>query len=327
MSSELFSMDQEAESYLELERESVVKHQRTWVQKAKKALTEAHVIRLPSLPILEWLPKYPVKQQLLSDMNAGLACAVLLIPQVCLLVVGGVVYVPSRGLPLESLSYRYSPWSHSNHPPTHPPYFTQGMAYGIQLGIPVIHGLYGAIFFGLVYVLFGTSKETCPANTALVTMMAASALDAGLPEGYSKPMRLLAAMHFTFFVGVVQIGLVRPSVHPPTYPATHPLNRLQGIFRLGAIVHYVSYPVMVACNSAGIVITVRPNPPTHPPTTPSTHPPPFHRSSANSSIFSGSSSQPKPTPTRPWSTSSCTSEGAIGGNSSLASLGFSSCSA
>lgn len=44
-------------------------------------------------------------------------------------------------------------------------------------------------------------------------------------------MRLAAALKFTFLTGVFQIGL--------------------GIFRLGAIVHYVSYPVMVACNSAG----------------------------------------------------------------------------
>lgn len=44
-------------------------------------------------------------------------------------------------------------------------------------------------------------------------------------------MRLEAALKFTFLVGVFQIGL--------------------GLFRLGAIVHYVSYPVMVACNSAG----------------------------------------------------------------------------
>lgn len=67
-------------------------------------------------------------------------------------------------------------------------------------------------------------------------MMAASALDKGLPEGYSKDMRLVAAIQFTFLVGVFQVGL--------------------GLFRLGAIVHYVSYPVLVACNSAGILITV-----------------------------------------------------------------------
>jgi MFS superfamily sulfate permease-like transporter len=51
------------------------------------------------------------------------------------------------------------------------------------------------------------------------------------PQGYTKPMRLAAALKFTFLTGVFQIGL--------------------GVFRLGAIVHYVSYPVMVACNSAG----------------------------------------------------------------------------
>lgn len=40
-----------------------------------------------------------------------------------------------------------------------PPFFkpfliqSQGMAYGIQIGVPVIHGLYGAIFFGIVYAV------------------------------------------------------------------------------------------------------------------------------------------------------------------------------
>jgi hypothetical protein len=48
-------------------------------------------------------------------------------------------------------------------------------------------------------------------------------------------MRLDAALKFTFLTGVFQIGL--------------------GIFRLGAIVHYVSYPVMVACNSAGAFLS------------------------------------------------------------------------
>lgn len=34
------------------------------------------------------------------------------------------------------------------------------MAYGIQIGVPVIHGLYGAIFFGLVYAVRGKTLTT-----------------------------------------------------------------------------------------------------------------------------------------------------------------------
>lgn len=49
-------------------------------------------------------------------------------------------------------------------------------------------------------------------------------------------MRLAAALKFSFLTGVFQVGL--------------------GVFRLGAIVHYVSYPVMVACNSAGACVCV-----------------------------------------------------------------------
>lgn len=55
--------------------------QPTACEKARKLWAETEFIRLPRLPIFEWLPKYRLKQ-LTSDLNAGLACAVLLIPQV-----------------------------------------------------------------------------------------------------------------------------------------------------------------------------------------------------------------------------------------------------
>lgn len=55
--------------------------QPTAFEKLKRVWEETEIIRLPRLPILEWLPKYQVTQ-LTSDFNAGMACAVLLIPQV-----------------------------------------------------------------------------------------------------------------------------------------------------------------------------------------------------------------------------------------------------
>lgn len=121
MSSELSTLDHEAASYIEQERESMAMQPKSSWDKAKQWVADVHIVRIPSVPIFHWLPKYPFRQQFSGDLNAGLACAVLLIPQ--------------------------------------------GMAYGIQLGIPVIHGLYSAVFFGLVYAVMGTSRETCPANT------------------------------------------------------------------------------------------------------------------------------------------------------------------
>ena len=121
MSSELSTLDHEAASYIEQERESMAMRPKSSWEKAKQWVANVEIVRIPSVPILKWLPKYSLQQQFSGDLNAGLACAVLLIPQ--------------------------------------------GMAYGIQLGIPVIHGLYSAISFGLVYAVMGTSRETCPANT------------------------------------------------------------------------------------------------------------------------------------------------------------------
>src|SRR6056297_944139 len=73
-------------------------------------------------------------------------------------------------------------------------------------------------------------------SVALVTLMAASAIDVGSPVLSGSESRLIAVLHFTFLVGFLQLGL--------------------GIFRMGAIVHYVSEPVLTACSSVGIVITV-----------------------------------------------------------------------
>jgi hypothetical protein len=121
MSSELSTLDHEAASYIAQEREGMAMRSKSSWEKAKQWVADVQIVRIPSVPIFKWLPKYSLRQQFSGDLNAGLACAVLLIPQ--------------------------------------------GMAYGIQLGIPVIHGLYSAIFFGLVYAVMGTSRETCPANT------------------------------------------------------------------------------------------------------------------------------------------------------------------
>ncbi|EKU22645.1 hypothetical protein NGA_0474700, partial [Nannochloropsis gaditana CCMP526] len=43
----------------------------------------------------------------------------------------------------------------------------------------------------------GTSRETCPGNSALVTLMAASAIDVGSPVLSDSKSRLIAVLHFT----------------------------------------------------------------------------------------------------------------------------------
>lgn len=128
---------------------STPRTQPTAFEKLKKMWEEAEFIRLPRLPILEWLPKYQVKQQLTSDLNAGLACAVLLIPQVRSSWSGWMTgWIEMRGRDCRHLNiHTLINCSKSMHQ-------NQGLAYGIQIGVPVIHGLYGAIFFGLVYAVW-----------------------------------------------------------------------------------------------------------------------------------------------------------------------------
>lgn len=120
LSSTLSTVNHEAEQYLKNERQGVTIRP-TCCERLKQWTTTVVDVRIPSIPISHWLPKYNFRRQLVDDLNAGLACAITLIPQ--------------------------------------------GMAYGAQLGVPVIHGLYSAIFFGLVYAFMGTSRETCPGNS------------------------------------------------------------------------------------------------------------------------------------------------------------------
>lgn len=74
--------------------------------------------------------------------------------------------------------------------------------------------------------------QCCPANIALTTIMMANALDRALPTGASgKALRPMAALQLTFMIGVVQMVL--------------------GLCRLGAVAHYLSFPVMHGFNTAG----------------------------------------------------------------------------
>jgi MFS superfamily sulfate permease-like transporter len=62
--------------------------------------------------------------------------------------------------------------------------------------------------------------------------MMANALDSALPSGPTgKALRPLAALQLTFMIGIVQIVL--------------------GLCRLGAVAHYLSFPVMHGFNTAG----------------------------------------------------------------------------
>lgn len=61
--------------------------------------------------------------------------------------------------------------------------------------------------------VMGTSRETCPANTALVTMMAASALDQGLPDVIFNHLSIYSAKSNS-----------RTTSHPPIH-GFHPLPR------------------------------------------------------------------------------------------------------
>ncbi|XP_004581804.2 solute carrier family 26 member 6 [Ochotona princeps] len=62
---------------------------RTWLQCSR---ARAHALLLQHLPILAWLPRYPVRDWLLGDLLSGLSVAIMQLPQ-------GLAYALLAGLP------------------------------------------------------------------------------------------------------------------------------------------------------------------------------------------------------------------------------------
>ena len=111
----------------------------------------------------------------------------------------------------------------------------QSMANAQLAGLPAWHGLYAAVLPAVVAGLWGSSRQMVSGTVAVISLMAAAALQPlaiGSPEGYIAHMALLALL-----VGLLQL--------------------LLGLLRMGAVVNLLSLPVISGfTNAAAVLIAI-----------------------------------------------------------------------
>ncbi len=108
----------------------------------------------------------------------------------------------------------------------------QSMAYAQLAGLPAYYGLYAAFLPPAMAALFGSSRQLATGPVAVVSLMAAVALQplaATGSQAYIGYALLLALM-----VGLFQFGL--------------------GLFRLGLVVNFLSHPVVNGFTNAAAII-------------------------------------------------------------------------
>ncbi|WP_024327221.1 SulP family inorganic anion transporter [Thioalkalivibrio sp. AKL19] len=111
----------------------------------------------------------------------------------------------------------------------------QSMAYAQLAGLPPVYGLYASLLPVMVAALWGSSNQLATGPVAVVSLLTASALIPLAAEGSSEFIMLAIAL--AFIVGVVQLML--------------------GLFKLGALVSFISHPVIVGfTNAAAIIIAL-----------------------------------------------------------------------
>lgn len=114
----------------------------------------------------------------------------------------------------------------------------QSMAYATLAGLPEVYGLYIAFVPVFVAALWGSSRQLGTGPVAVVSTMTATILTpvviTMLEPGYTQEQFLAlfipTAMFLTLLVGLFQLTL--------------------GLFRLGAIVNFLSHPVIVGFTNA-----------------------------------------------------------------------------
>lgn len=109
----------------------------------------------------------------------------------------------------------------------------QGMAYAMLAGLPPIMGLYASMLPMILYALVGTSRQMSVGPVALDSILVAVGIGTLAQAGtgsYISLAILLAAV-----IGVLQL--------------------LMGLTRLGFLVNFLSYPVLVGFTSAAAIIT------------------------------------------------------------------------
>lgn len=108
----------------------------------------------------------------------------------------------------------------------------QAMAYAMLAGLPPIVGLYASTVPLVLYALLGTSRQLAVGPVAMVSLMTAAAV-APIAQG-DAGRALGLAVTLAALVGVIQLGM--------------------GLARLGALVRFLSHPVIAGFTSAAALI-------------------------------------------------------------------------
>jgi SulP family sulfate permease len=108
----------------------------------------------------------------------------------------------------------------------------QSMAYAQLAGLPAYYGLYAAFLPGAMAALFGSSKQLATGPVAVVSLLTASSLIPLAAPGSERFITL--AILLTVMVGTIQLAL--------------------GAFRLGAVVNFLSHPVVLGFTNAAAII-------------------------------------------------------------------------
>jgi SulP family sulfate permease len=108
----------------------------------------------------------------------------------------------------------------------------QSMAYAQLAGLPPYYGLYAAFLPVLVGALWGSSNQLATGPVAMVSILTGSTLVQFAAPGAEHYIALAVAL--SFMVGVMQFAL--------------------GALRLGAIVSFLSHPVIVGFTNAAAII-------------------------------------------------------------------------
>lgn len=108
----------------------------------------------------------------------------------------------------------------------------QSMAYAQLAGLPPYYGLYAAFLPVIIGALWGSSHQLATGPVALVSLLTGSTLAQFAPPGTDQFITL--AITLALMVGIMELVL--------------------GVFRLGAIVNFVSHPVIVGFTNAAAII-------------------------------------------------------------------------
>ncbi|MBX3666268.1 MAG: STAS domain-containing protein, partial [Burkholderiales bacterium] len=111
----------------------------------------------------------------------------------------------------------------------------QSMAYAQLAGLPAYYGLYAAFLPVIIGAMWGSSHQLATGPVAMVSLLTGSALAQFAAPGTDQFIAL--AILLALMVGVMELAM--------------------GLFRLGAIVNFLSHPVIVGfTNAAAIIIAL-----------------------------------------------------------------------